>query len=180
MASLVGLTLNTALLTIVIAQNTQFHIDRKYPRRYCGSKLARVLAEFCLSFYSPSSEHRTKRQITTECCYNECSLDYLLESYCASVDTERLNRIQSSGVQETRKSSVAPQAPKSTSKSRRARNKRNCLCKRRKRKKVNVVGMKILRIHRVFIARNILFSSRPLVNVTSEQQLKTTESSFSV
>nr|CAH7717370.1 unnamed protein product [Callosobruchus chinensis] len=87
MASIIGLALNTALLTIVIAQDIQFHIDRKFPGRYCGSKLARVLAEFCLSFYSPTSEQRVKRQITTECCYNECSLDYLLESYCASVDT---------------------------------------------------------------------------------------------
>nr|CAI5851988.1 unnamed protein product [Callosobruchus analis] len=164
MASIVGLTLNTALLTIVIAQDIQFHIDRKFPGRYCGSKLARVLAEFCLSFYSPSSgkkvvmhssdtkasvflvysmisvsEQRIKRQITTECCYNECSLDYLLESYCASVDTERLNRIQNSGVQGTRMSSVAPliQRPKTVVKGpKRARNKRNCLCKKKKRKKV--------------------------------------------
>nr|CAH7717368.1 unnamed protein product [Callosobruchus chinensis] len=165
MASIIGLALNTALLTIVIAQDIQFHIDRKFPGRYCGSKLARVLAEFCLSFYSPTSgkfsksdkgitenevniiaakrhsrKQRVKRQITTECCYNECSLDYLLESYCASVDTERLNRIEYNGLQETRRSSAAPQVqkPRTAIKGpKRARNKRNCLCKRRKRKKVN-------------------------------------------
>ncbi|CAH1974906.1 unnamed protein product [Acanthoscelides obtectus] len=166
MKSTLGLTLNTLLISIVIAQDIQFHVDRRFPRRYCGSRLARVLSEFCLSFYSPSSgkyyflgnrcthklvnsyrirnyypDNRVKRQITTECCYNECSLDYLLDSYCASVDTERLNRVQNTDVQEIQRSSVPPQIRRLRKNMRRPRNKRNCLCKgnrlRKRRKKTD-------------------------------------------
>ncbi|KAG5882794.1 hypothetical protein JTB14_035624 [Gonioctena quinquepunctata] len=106
------------------------------------------MSQFCLIYPSPP-EHRQKRQIVTECCYNKCSLDYLLENYCGTVDMEALERFKlmdSEPVETTtaiskrsrrnrlRISSEEKELMRSSLRSRRGRRgKRNCTCKKHHR-----------------------------------------------
>ncbi|XP_074033330.1 uncharacterized protein [Leptinotarsa decemlineata] len=122
----------------------------KRPKSFCGSKLTRIMAQFCL-MYPSFPEHRQKRQIATECCHNKCSLDYLLDNYCGTVDTDALEQFRLASenseefspppkIRDRRRSSLHGQTGSTEengfkSRSNGRRGKRNCTCKKHKGKR---------------------------------------------
>ncbi|XP_028140331.1 uncharacterized protein LOC114334484 [Diabrotica virgifera virgifera] len=91
-------------------------------RALCGSRLTRMLNRFCLEYPSPSPEslYRNKRQIVKECCQQKCSLDYLLENYCETVNSAALEIYKNTEVDSSERYTM----PRSSAENIRSRNSR--------------------------------------------------------
>ncbi|CAG9857864.1 unnamed protein product [Phyllotreta striolata] len=108
-------------------------------RAFCGRRLTTILGHFCLEFPDRDNDtpSRSKRQIVKECCTNKCSLNYLLENYCQTVNTEALEAFKReddsqelfSHKQITDNISTTPGTSEKTGK--KLRKRRNCSCRKR-------------------------------------------------
>ncbi|XP_072394094.1 uncharacterized protein [Diabrotica undecimpunctata] len=83
---------------LVLIYTTDAIDDQKMTRKraFCGPRLTKMLNQFCLVYPTPSPDtvFRRKRQIVNECCRNKCSLDYLLDNYCQTVNSAALEEFK--------------------------------------------------------------------------------------